>query len=70
MKMERYVSAMRIAIKMNKVPLMNKALSTCKDRSLKKQMALDIARQRVNISFPDDEELEEFASNKFLKDFY
>ena len=68
--MERFVSAMRIAIKMNDENLMKEALSLCKDRATKKQMALDIARQRVNISFPEDEELDEFASNVFLKDFY
>jgi len=70
LKMRRFVSAMRIAIKMNNLELMNRCLNTCKDRTLKKQMALDIARQRVNISFPEDDELEELSSNKLLKDFY
>ena len=33
-------------------------------------MAVEIARQRVNISFEEDEELEELASNKILAKFY
>lgn len=36
MKMNQHVSAMRIAIKMNKLDLMNKALNACKNRNVKK----------------------------------
>ncbi len=33
-------------------------------------MAVEIARQRINITFEEDEELERFASNSMLAEFY
>ncbi len=55
---------------MNNVDLMRKALDLCDDRLQKKQMAVELARQRVNIMFEDDEELEGLASNGMLAEFY
>ena len=60
---------MRLALKLNQPDMINEVIQVCPDRDIKKQLAFDLARQRVPYEF-DDEELQKIASNTLLTNYY
>lgn len=68
LNVKKYNDAVRIAIRLDDTDMIKRAFDQCQDRTIQKQMALNVARQRVNIQL--DEELTELASNTKLNEFY
>ncbi|KAF2143830.1 uncharacterized protein K452DRAFT_224638 [Aplosporella prunicola CBS 121167] len=70
---KQYTPAVVIAIRLNDKDLIQEAFDATEDKSIKKQMAFLIARQRVVIDLPEDEEdgeLAECLSNTRLADYF
>jgi len=67
-KQKKYNDALRIAIRLDDLNLIKRTFDECKDRLVQKQMALNLARQRINIEL--DEELTRITSNTHLNEFY
>ena len=69
LKLKNYSNALRVAIRLDDIDLIQKCFIECKDRAILKQMSLEIGRQRI--SLPDlDEELTKIVSNSHINEFY
>lgn len=69
----QYTQAVVIAIRLNDKELIQDAFNATEDKSIKKQMAFLIARQRIVIDLPEEEEdgeLAECLNNTRLSDYF
>ncbi|EAR97380.1 26S proteasome regulatory subunit (macronuclear) [Tetrahymena thermophila SB210] len=71
LSLQLYVSALRLAIKLDDIEKIKEVFQSCKDKLILKQLCYLIARQRIVLSELDlDEDLLKIASNQHLTDFY
>ncbi|KRW98942.1 Armadillo-type fold [Pseudocohnilembus persalinus] len=68
-KLKQYASALKLAIKLNKEDLIKKVFDDCEDLIVKKQLAFQLARQRIVIEDLDDD-INEIACNTYLSQYY
>jgi len=68
MNLKQYSDALRFALKLDDIEKMQNAFNKCQDIVIKKQMALELARRRVQIDL--DEDLSNIASNSLLSEFF
>ena len=64
----QYPDALRVAIRMDSLEEIKKTMEACEDETSKKQMALILARHRVNYEVEDDDELNEIVGNNKLSE--
>ncbi|KAF2755325.1 26S proteasome non-ATPase-like protein regulatory subunit 2, partial [Pseudovirgaria hyperparasitica] len=73
-KYKQYTQAIVIAIRLNDRELIEQAFNATEDKSIRKQMALMIARQRIWLDLPDgddeDQELQECLNNTRLPEYF
>lgn len=71
---KQYTQAMVIAIRLNDHELIEEALNSTQDKSIRRQMAFLVARQRIWLDLPegdeDDEELAECLNNTRMPDHF
>jgi 26S proteasome regulatory subunit N1 len=71
-KYNQYTQAVALAIRLNDRDLIEEAFNSTKDKSIRRQMAFLIARQRIwfDVSDDDDPELQECMNNSRLPDHF
>lgn len=71
-KYNQYTQAVALAIRLNDRDLIEEAFNSTKDKSVRRQMAFLIARQRIwfDVSDDDDPELQECMNNSRLPDHF
>ncbi|KAL1605605.1 proteasome regulatory particle base subunit [Nothophoma quercina] len=71
-KYNQYTQAVALAIRLNDRDLIEEAFNSTKDKSIRRQMAFLIARQRIwfDVSEDDDAELQECMNNSRLPDHF
>lgn len=71
-KYNQYTQAVALAIRLNDRDLIEEAFNSTKDKSIRRQMAFLIARQRIwfDVSDDDDAELQECLNNSRLPDHF
>jgi 26S proteasome regulatory subunit N1 len=71
-KYDQYTQAVALAIRLNDRDLIEEAFNSTKDKSIRRQMAFLIARQRIwfDVSDDDDPELQECMNNSRLPDHF
>ena len=76
-KYEEFTQAMVLAIRLNDIALIEKDLLATKDRSIRRQMAFLIARQRICLTLPqtedgeeEDPELADCLNNTKIQDYF
>ncbi|KAF3003659.1 proteasome regulatory particle base subunit [Curvularia kusanoi] len=71
-KYNQYTQAVALAIRLNDRDLIEEAFNSTKDKSIRRQMAFLIARQRIwfDVSEDDDPELQECMNNSRLPDHF
>lgn len=71
-KYNQYTQAVALAIRLNDRDLIEEAFNSTKDKSIRRQMAFLIARQRIwfDVSDDDDAELQECMNNSRLPDHF
>lgn len=67
LKFKKYSEALPIAIQLGGMDLIERILKTCPDRSVQKQMALQLGRQQIFIE-DADQELKDLMSNSHLSE--
>ncbi|TKA79347.1 26S proteasome regulatory subunit rpn-1 [Cryomyces minteri] len=74
MKHKRYTQAMALAIRLNDMDLIKSTFKATDDKSMKRQMAFLIGRQRIWLDLPEEEqedtELQECLNNTRLPDHF
>ena len=69
--LKKYPEAMLVALKLNSMQRMTTLMDECEDHTLKKQMALQLARQRVILEpEPEEEDIKNLLWNTKLSEFY
>jgi 26S proteasome regulatory subunit N1 len=70
-KSKEYANAMRVAIKLNNYDKMRLTMTQCEDKTMKRQLAFILARQRIFLTGDCiDSDLESIISNLKTSDFY
>lgn len=77
-KFEQHTQAMRLALMLNDMPLIEEIFTECKDSAVQKQLAFMLGRQQICLelrgnadgSTNDDEELTEIMSNSHLNNYF
>lgn len=73
-KFEQYTQAMRLAMMLNDMSLIEEILTTCKDAAIQKQLAFMLGRQQICLEFQESsnhhDELVEIMSNAHLNNYF
>lgn len=73
-KFEQYTSAMRLAMMLNDIPLIEEIITTCPDATIQKQLAFMLGRQQICLEFKEStnhtDDLVEIMSNAHLNNYF
>lgn len=73
-KFEQYTQAMRLAMMLNDIPLIEEIITSCKDHAIQKQLAFMLGRQQICLEFKENsnhnDDLIEIMSNAHLNNHF
>lgn len=73
-KFEQYTSAMRLAMMLNDIPLIEEIITSCPDATVQKQLAFMLGRQQICLEFKEStnhtDDLVEIMSNAHLNNYF
>lgn len=73
-KFEQHTQAMRLAMMLNDMSLIEEIITTCKDNAIQKQLAFMLGRQQICLEFQEssnhNDELVEIMSNAHLNNYF
>lgn len=73
-KFEQHTQAMRLAMMLNDMSLIEEIITTCKDKAVQKQLAFMLGRQQICLEFQEssnhNDELVEIMSNAHLNNYF
>lgn len=73
-KFEQYTPAMRLAMMLNDIPLIEEIITSCKDHTIQKQLAFMLGRQQICLEFREssnhNDDLVEIMSNAHLNNYF
>ena len=73
-KFEQYTQAMRLAMMLNDIPLIEEIITTCPDNAIQKQLAFMLGRQQICLEFSEStnhtDDLVEIMSNAHLNNYF
>lgn len=73
-KFEQYTSAMRLAMMLNDIPLIEEIITSCPDATIQKQLAFMLGRQQIWLEFKEStnhtDDLVEIMSNAHLNNYF
>lgn len=73
-KFEQYTQAMRLAMMLNDIPLIEEIITSCKDHAIQKQLAFMLGRQQICLEFKEssnhNDDLVEIMSNAHLNNHF